>query len=89
MRASTSHYHDCTEEANPDQKPTTSPLPAGKSLHKKQALASNIKHRVITELRAFLQMSAKSKEGSQDSNKEKTILQETERQRGEIAGVDH
>ena len=86
MRVSTSQYHDGIE-ANTNQKPTTSHLLATKSLPEKQALAHNMQHRVISELRAFSQMSVKSKEGSQISSQGKIILQEIKRQRAQIKCV--
>ena len=86
MRVSTSHYHEYVEEANANQKPT-SHLPARKSLPEMQALAHNMQQRVISELRAFSQMSVNSKEGIQNSNKGKIILQEIKRQRGQIKCV--
>ena len=86
MKVSTSHHHDCRQEATPYKKPTTS-LPARKSLPEKQATAHNMQHRLISELRAFSQVSVKSKEGSQNSNKGKIILQEIKRQRGQVKCV--
>ena len=88
MRVSTSHRNDCPQEAKPNKKPTTSPLPARKSLPEKQALAHNMQHRVISELRAFSQVSVKSKEGSQNSNKGRIILQEIKRRRGQVKCVN-
>ena len=86
MKVSPSHNHDCRQEATPNKKPTTS-LPARKSLPEKQATAHNMQHRLISELRAFSQVSVKSKEGSQNSNKGKIILQEIKRQRGQVKCV--
>ena len=87
IRVSTSYCHDYLQEAIPYEKPTTSPLPARKSPPEKQALAHNMQHRIISELRALSQVSMKSKEGSQNSNEGKLILQEIKRQRGQVKCV--
>ena len=87
IRVSTSYCHDYLQEAIPCEKPTTSPLPARKSPPEKQALAHNMQHRIISELRALSQVSMKSKEGSQNSNEGKLILQEIKRQRGQVKCV--
>ena len=87
MRVSTSYCHDYLQEAIPNEKPTTSPLPARKSPPEKQALAHNMQHRIISELRALSQVSMKTKEGSQNSNKGKIILQEIKRRRGQVKCV--
>ena len=76
-----SRYHDYNEEAN------LSHLPGRKSPPTKQALALNMKQRVITELRAFSRISEKGKERSQNSNRGKIILQEIKRKRGQIKCV--